>query len=68
MIPKPRHNPTDQFAVAMLTDENMHFSAMVGQRNHQLAAVPKCQDNMLTVTIEVLDGVGSANRHAHRLS
>jgi hypothetical protein len=68
MIAKPRHNPTDQFAVAMLTDQNMHFAPMVGQRNHQLAAVPKCQDNMLSVPIEILDGVGSANRHAHGLS
>jgi hypothetical protein len=68
MIAKSGHNPTDQFAVAMLTDENMHFSPMVGQRNHQLAAVPKGQDNMLSFTIEVVDGVGPANRHAHRLS
>jgi hypothetical protein len=68
MIAKPRHDLADQFAVAMLTDQNMHFPPVVGQRNHQLAAVPKCQDNMLSFPIEVLDGVGSTNRHAHRLS
>jgi len=66
-IAESRHNLADQFAVAMLADQHVHFIPLIDQGNHQLPAMPERQDDMLALAIECLNRCIASNRHAHRL-
>jgi hypothetical protein len=52
---KAGDNACDDLAILMLADQYVGPCSAITGRNHELLRVPKCEDNVLTLTVQGID-------------
>lgn len=58
----------DQFSVPVLADQDVRLAPPIGQRHHELPAVPERNDDMPAFAVEPVNRLGSLGPDSDRLA
>jgi hypothetical protein len=65
-MPKARDNARDDLTILMLADQYVGPCSAIAGRNHQLLRVPKCEDDVLALTVQRIDLLVALRIYPHR--